>query len=117
MTPEHVESLVGIEAQLRGLRGTPMRPNRPNVWQRSVVQFEIEFADGFPIVEMIPALLEHTKGVEHLCAVREQVLPEFFEVNLVLPIKFSEEQEDGFLTVETLGDLHRLRTTLGLSFV
>ena len=94
-----------------------MRPNRPNTWQRSAVEFEVEFPDAFPIVEMVPALLAYTGGVEHLCGVRDQVLPEFFEINLVLPIKFSEEQEDGYLSVDTLADVSRLRTTIGFSFV
>ena len=116
-SPSDVQMLVGVDAKLLAQKGTQMRPNRPNTWQRSAVEFEVEFPDAFPIVEMVPALLAYTGGVEHLCGVRDQVLPEFFEINLVLPIKFSEEQEDGYLSVDTLADVSRLRTTIGFSFV
>jgi hypothetical protein len=117
VAPEVVQSMVGIDAKLLGEKGLPMRSNRSNVWRRSVAQFEIEFADDFPIDGMVPALLNHATGVENLCAVRDRISPEFIEVNLVLPIKFSESQDDGFLEIETLGDLYELQATLGFSFV
>lgn len=112
-----VQALVGIDAKILAEKGEPMRSNRPNTWQQSVASFEIEFADALPIVEMVPALLAYAGGVEHLCGVRDQILPEFFEINLILPIRYSEEQEDGYLSLETLADIHRLRTTVGFSFV
>jgi hypothetical protein len=117
LAPEEVQLLVGVGAKLLSRKGTQMNATRPNVWQRSAAKFAVEFDDDFPIVDMIPALLSHTGGVEHLCLVRDKVLPEFFEINLVLPIKFSESQDDGYLTAETLQDLCRLRATLGLGFV
>jgi hypothetical protein len=94
-----------------------MRANRPNVWQRSAVKFEVEFTDQILIVDMIPALLAHTGGIEHLRLVRDQVLPEFLEINLVLPIKSSVSQDDGYVESETVRDLCHLGATLGLSFL
>jgi hypothetical protein len=94
-----------------------MRANRPNVWQRSAAQFEVEFTDEILIVDMIPALLAHTGGVEHLRLVRDQVLPEFLEINLLLPIKSSVSQDDGYVASETLQDLCHLGATLGLGFL
>ncbi|MBC7685496.1 MAG: hypothetical protein H7176_09745 [Bdellovibrionales bacterium] len=79
--------------------------------------FEIEFTDETLIVDMIPAILAHAGGVEHLCSVRDQVSPEFLEVNLVLPIKHSDSQDDGYVDSETMQDLSRLGATLGLSFL
>lgn len=117
MPPDIVQHLVGVEAVLLAQAGQPMRPNRRNVWLRSAAKFEIEFTDETLIVDMIPAILAHAGGVEHLCSVRDQVTPEFLEVNLVLPIKHSDSQDDGYVGSETLHDLSRLGATLGLSFL
>ncbi len=65
---------------------------------------------------MIPAILAHAGGTAHLCSVRDQVLPEFLEISLVLPIKHSLSQDDGYVESETLQDVARLGATLGLSF-
>lgn len=116
-SPEEVESLVGVKAVLLAQSGQPMKPGRPNAWPRSVVKFRIEFTNDVLIVDMIPAILAHAGGLEHLSAVHDQVLPEFLEINLVLPIKYSEAQEDGYVEVETLQELAHLGATLGLSFL
>ena len=115
--PEEVERLVGAKAVLLAQSGQPMRPSRPNVWLRSAAKFQVEFDDSALIVDMVPAILAHAGGLEHLCAVRNQVSPEFLEINLVLPIKFSEAQEDGYVDVQTLQQLAQLGATLGLSFL
>ncbi len=116
LSPEEVESLVGTKAVLLAQSGQPMRPGRPNVWARSAAKFKIEFEDNVPIVDMIPAILAHAGGLEHLYAVRNQISPEFLEIDLVLPIKKSEAQEDGYVDVPTLQELAHLQATLGLSF-
>lgn len=117
MAPEELQRLVGVEAVLLAQSGQPMGPNRPNVWPRSAVKFVVEFTDETLIVDMIPAILAYAGGVEHLCSVRDQVSPEFLEINLVLPIKHSESQDDGYVESETLQELCRLGATLGLSFL
>lgn len=63
LSREVVQLLVGVEAKLFALRDTPMRPTRPNLWQRSVAKFEVEFADHFPIVDMLP-----TQEEQRTCA-------------------------------------------------
>lgn len=117
LSPEVVQHLVGVKAVLLAQAGQPMKPNRPNVWARSAAKFKVEFTDETLIVDMIPAILAHAGGVEHLCSVRDQVSPEFLEINLVLPIKHSDSQDDGYVDSETLQDLGRLGATLGLSFL
>jgi hypothetical protein len=117
LSPEGVERLVGVKAVLLAQSGQPMRSNRANVWLRSAAKFQVEFTDETRIADMIPAILAHAGGVEHLCAVRDQVLPEFLEINLALPIKHSEAQEDGYVEAETLKEMGRLGATLGLSFL
>lgn len=117
LPPEEVQRLVGVEAELLAQSGQAMRPNRPNVWLRSAAKFTVEFTDETRIADMIPAILAHAGGLEHLCSVRNQVSPEFLEIDLVLPIKHSDSQDDGYVESETLNDLSRLGATLGLSFL
>jgi hypothetical protein len=58
----------------------------------------VEFPNAVPLREMIPALLAHVGGVDHLCAVRDKVKPEYREIDLALSIKFSEEQDQQPIT-------------------
>ncbi|MGZ8886202.1 MAG: hypothetical protein ACXW1O_06500 [Halobacteriota archaeon] len=115
--PEDVEKLVGVKASGLGLRGNPIKPGVKTLWKRSTAKFAVEFPPSFLLCEMIPALLTHTGGVEHLCTVRDQVSPEYFEIDIVLPVKNSEEQEGGFISPSTLADLYRLQVSLSFQFL
>jgi len=114
--PEEVLRLVGLKATLLAQSGNAMTPNRPNVWLRSAAKFTVEFTDETRIVDMIPAILRRAGGVDHLCWVRDQISPEFVEIDLLMPIKYSPSQDDGYVASETSHDLCRLGATLGLSF-
>lgn len=46
--------------------------------------------------EMIPALWIHLGGMDRIREIKEKIKPEYLEVDLVLPVKGSEEQEGGF---------------------
>ncbi|MQQ35286.1 hypothetical protein GE543_13320 [Pseudomonas sp. SZ57] len=116
-SPEEVESLVGVKAVLLAQSGQPKKPNRPNVWPRSVAMFQVEFENNAQIVDMIPAILAHLGGIDRVRGVLEQISPEFLEVNLVLPVRYSEAQEDGYVEAQAVQDLAELGATLGLSVV
>jgi len=103
IAPTEVESLVGTAA-----RGRPL--------QRSFAQWQLAFADSTRLDEMLPALIESIGGVDRLISVRDQVAPEFFEIDLSLWIKDSDEQDGGFLDQETIAMLARLGVTLSLGF-
>lgn len=45
---------------------------------------------------MIPALWIHLGGMDSIREIKEKIKPEYLEVNLVLPVNDSEEQEGGF---------------------
>lgn len=66
---------------------------------------------------MIPAILAHVGGLDRVRAVLEKISLEFLEVNLVLPIRYSEAQEYGYVEVHTVQDHGELGATLGLSAV
>lgn len=117
LTPQEVESLVGVAASRSGSRGEPVKRGVKTLLTHSFAKFSVEFPEGCRLDEMIPALLKHLGGTRHLCEVRDQVIPEFFEIDIVLPIKGSEEQEGGFLPPTSLSDLCLLRATLSFQFI
>jgi len=117
LAPEQVESIVGLPVSEAGTKGERAKPGVKTLLKRSFVRFAIEFPDTCRIDEMIPALLAKLGGVSHLCEVRDRVLPEFFEIDLTLPVKNSEDQEGGFLPPSTLADLSRLRASLSFQFI
>jgi hypothetical protein len=67
--------------------------------------------------EMIPALWIHLGGMDRIREIKEKIKPEYLEVDLVLPVKGSEEQEGGFLSPSTLAELSLLGGTLSFQFL
>lgn len=117
ISPQEVQSIVGVTASSLGSRGEPIKVGVKSLLKRSFVQFSLEFPGGCRLDEMLPALMSHLGGVHHLCDVRNQVRPEFFELDLVLPIKGSEEQDGGFLPPSTIADLNLLKVSVSFQFL
>lgn len=117
LTPQEVESFVGVTATRLGNRGEPVKPGVKALLKRSVVKYSLEFSGGCRLDEMVPVLMQHLGGINHLCNVRDRVSPEFFEIDIVLPIKGSEEQEGGSLPPEVIADLYTLRASLSFQFL
>ncbi|HEY8095270.1 MAG TPA: hypothetical protein VIE65_04145 [Methylobacter sp.] len=116
LTPEEVERLVGVKATSLLHKGAPVKPGVKTLAVRHAAKFELGFPAETALFEMVPAIMAHLGGVEHLIGVREKVAPEFIEVDLLLHVRNSEEQEGGFIDTESLAALSRLRATLSLSF-
>lgn len=117
LTPKQVESIIGVTASESGTRGEPVRSGVKSLLKRSFVRFSVEFPDGCRLDEMIPTLLTHLGGVNHIREVRDQIKPEFLEIDMVLPIKNSDEQEGGFLPPPTLVELSLLGASLSFQFL
>jgi len=115
--PAQIELMVGVPATKVGLKGNQIKPGVQTTWKKSVAKFTVEFPHGCGLDEMIPKMLSHLGGVQHLCEVRNAIRPEFFEIDITLPIKNSEEQEGGFFPPEVLGDLNQLGVTLSFQFL
>lgn len=114
---EQVESLIDVPASETGSKGEPVKSGVKTLLKRSFVRFSMEFKNEIRLDEMIPVFFDSLGGVRHLSAVRDRVLPEFFEVGIILPVKSSDEQDGGFLPSGVLADLCLLRTTLSFQFV
>lgn len=117
ISPQEVQSIVGVETSSLGCRGEPIKPGVKSLLKRSFAKFSVEFPHGCRLDEMFPALMSHLGGAHHLCNVREQVRPEFFELDIVLPVKGSEEQEGGGLPPATIADLCLLKVSLSFQFL
>lgn len=115
--PEEVERMVGVAAESWGVRGTAVKQGVATLLKRSFVRYEVSFSESCRLDEMIPKLLEYLGGANHLSEAKEKIEPEFFEINLVLPVKYSEEQEGGFLSPSTLAEIAQLGVTLSFEFL
>ncbi len=65
---------------------------------------------------MLPALIAHMGGEQGILRLLLDVAPEFVEVDLLLPVKDSQEQEGGFISKDDLACLARLGASISFSF-
>ncbi len=115
MDPTEVERLVGISATELGIAGTPRKTGtRP--LQKSFASWQTEFEDLTRLDEMIPSIISHVGGSDHLAAVKNAVSPEFVEINIAMWIKDSEEQEGGFIDSVSIRMLAEIGASLSFGF-
>jgi hypothetical protein len=116
VAPEEVEDLIGVKAVNLGHKGVPLTGGITPL-KRSFVSYKVEFPEGCSLFEMLPALMNYIGGVENIYRVKNIIKPEFFEIDILLPIKGSKEQEGGFFELESIAALHKLGATLSFSFL
>ncbi|CZT25942.1 hypothetical protein [Pseudomonas cerasi] len=117
LAPKKVESIIGVAASELGMRGEPVRPGVKALLKRSFVRFSVSFPDGCRLDEMIPALLIYLGGINHIRECRDKIKPEFLEIDMILPVKNSNEQEGGFIAPSTLAELSQLGASLSFQFL
>lgn len=117
LSPSDVELIVGRASSSTGTKGKKTKPQVTTILPRSFVQFEIELPNNCCIDDMVPQLIVFLGGIDNICRARDQIQPEFLEIDITLPIKGSDEQDDGYFSLEVLRDINTLRATLGLSFL
>jgi hypothetical protein len=117
IAPSELELLVGKKSSSSGKMGEKRKPGISAVFPRSFVKFSVELSEDCRLDEMVHMLLSSIGGLAHICQIRDQVQPEFLEIDIVLPIKGSAEQDDGFISMEALTDVCVLKATLGFSFL
>jgi len=113
LPPEEVESIVGLQATLRGAAGALDRAGKTPL-KRSFVQWSVELPENSRMNTMIALLLEKLGGSEHIASVVQRVAPDHTEVDLTLRVKDSEEQEGGFIDAVTIAALARMSATLSV---
>ncbi|MGY2224926.1 hypothetical protein ACW9IK_19755 [Pseudomonas gingeri] len=117
LSTAQVESIMGRAPSESGSRGEAPKPGVKSLLKRSFVRYSVECAHDCRIDEMIPALWSHLGGFDKIRDACGKVKPEFLEVDLVLPVKHSDEQEGGFLPCAILAELSLLGATLSFQFL
>lgn len=117
LSPKQVELLIGQSATERGVINEPVKPGVKALLKRSYVRYEFAAPNGCRLDEMIPLLFSQLGGGRHLMNVKDQAIPEIVEVDIVLYVKKSEEQEGGFLTPSSLFELSQLGAKLSFQFL
>jgi len=113
---ETVASALAVPASMYGNRGEPVRPTVQTRLSRSYARFELIVEDDPPLDAMFPALLLRLGGMDRIKALRDAVRPEFIDVSFDVPARSSEDSQDGFLSAETVAQLHELEGGVSFSF-
>lgn len=108
--------MIGTPAQSWGQAGTHRTPASAAL-KRSYVKHQVDFPPDTPVFQMVPALLQHLGGATHLINTIARVKPEHIDLDLVLPVKDSPEQEGGFISPESISNIQQLGASLSFSFL
>jgi hypothetical protein len=117
LAPSQIEEMLGVKASEAGQRGSHVKPGGKSILKRSFVRFAIELDASSRLDQVVPAVLHHVGGVERIKIVRDAVMPEFLELDITWPVKWSDEQEGGFLPASVLSDLSHLECALTFGFI
>lgn len=115
-SPHVIGEMLNVKASETGERGTHVRRGVAALLKRSFARFSIELEPDCTLDQAVPVLLAHAGGLQRLKAVRDVVMPELLELDIVWPVKGSDEQEGGFLPVAVLSDLANLECSLSFGF-
>ena len=115
-TAQDAASLIGVNPSRLGNRGEPVRPSVRTLLTRSYVQYSMRFPNEYSLCDMLPDFLAFMGGVDHLCDVQSQVQPEFSEFHFDLPVKESDESQEGYLSTKDIADISQLRASISLGF-
>lgn len=116
LTAEEVVALVGVAASRLGNRGEPVKLGVKTLLTRSYAIFSLDFLNDYELCEMLPALLKHLGGVNHLCQIQSQIQPEFSEIHFDLPVTASDESQEGYLSTTIIADVFQLNASLSFGF-
>lgn len=117
LTPEQAELAVGKKACEAGARGDPVNPGVKSILKRSFIRYAVSLPDTCRVDELIPALWSSLGGVERIQEAVDVIKSDFIEVDLMLPVKGSDEQIGGFILPSSVKELGLLGATLTFQFV
>jgi len=115
-TAQYVASLVDVPTSRMGNRGEPVRPGVKTLLTRSYVQYSMHFLNDYELCDMLPKFLAYLGGVEHLGCVQKKVQPEFSEFHFDLPVKESDESQDGYFSTIDIANISELKASISLGF-
>ena len=107
---------INAVASRLGDRGEPVRPRVKTLLTRSYIQYSMHFSNNHALCDMLSEFILYLGGVDHLCQVQEKVQPEFSEFHFDLPVKQSEESQEGYFPTADIADIFRLSASISLGF-
>jgi hypothetical protein len=114
---ELVQQVLGNNDCKIGMRGDPVKLGAKARLAKSYVKYNFEFKCQPNIFEIVPKIISHAGGLDYLFTLKEKIAPEHIELNIVMPIKNSLEQEGGFISPESIADINRLGASLTFEFL
>lgn len=108
--------LIDAPTSRLGNRGEPVRPQVKTMLSRSYVQYAMHFSNEHPLCEMLPDFFVYLGGVDQLCRVQEKVHAEFLELHFDLPVKESDESQEGYFSTTNIADVFQLKASISLGF-
>ncbi|MDQ1925167.1 hypothetical protein [Massilia pseudoviolaceinigra] len=115
-TAQEVAILIDSPPSRLGNRGEPVRSGVKTLLTRSYVLYSMNFLDDYELCDMLLKFLGDLGGVEHLCQVQRKVQPEFSEFHFDLPVKESDESQEGYFSTKDIADIFQLRASISLGF-
>lgn len=115
-SPKALVAKIGVEPTLMIEKGESRRPGLPPL-KKSVISFKTVVSENVLWDKVIDEALDRLGGVPNLEKILEEFSPEFIHVDIALPIRTSEEQEDGYVSSYVMEKLCKIKASLGFSFV
>ena len=116
MSAEAVASRLGVAASRLGNRGELVKPGVKTRLVRSYTIFSMDFTSDDELHDMFPALLARLGGLDRLLHLRNEVQPEFLEIHFDLPVRESDDSQDGYLSEKVIADVFQLKARLSFGF-
>jgi len=115
-TAEDVAGLMGVPATRLGNRGEPVKAGVKTLLSRSYVKFSREFASDQELSEMLPALFLYLGGTPRIKEVLDVARPEFVDISFDLPVRQSDDSQDGYLQEQSIREASELNASISFSF-
>lgn len=113
---EEVARLMGVAASRLGNRGEPVKVGVRTLLTRSYTMFSMDFVSDYDLNDMFPVLLARLGGADRLLKMQEEVQPQFLEIHFDLPVRESEESQDGYLSETVIANVFQLKASLSFGF-
>jgi hypothetical protein len=112
-----VQKMLGNDDCKIGMRGDSVKLGSKTLLTKSYVKYNFEFECQPNIFDIVPKIITHAGGVSYLYSLKNKIDPEYLELNIVMPIKNSLEQEGGFISPESIAEINRLGASLSFEFL
>jgi hypothetical protein len=108
---------LGRQPSSSGLKGETVRRGILQTLKRSYITYDQSFGSEALWDHVILELIDSLGGVASVRAAVAQLRPEFVQIDISVPVRHSEEQEDRYVSCEVLRVLAEIGADLTFSFI